>query len=133
MEKFAFILPYATILFVGWLSAFLRSTQNKNVNADLKFAAGLTGLFMGLCDAVVFALIAKTVSDSGLQQALVMGCFSGLGIGLGYVSGMTLHNRLMRNKIKAQKKKKRTRLDKRIAEIVREELEEIKEQESVNE
>lgn len=129
MEKFAFVVPYITILFVGWLSAFLRSTQNKNVNADLKFAAGLTGLFMGLCDAVVFALIAKTVSDSGLHQALIMGCFSGLGIGLGYVSGMTLHNRLMRNKLKAEKKKKRSRLDKRIAEIVREELNDIKESE----
>jgi hypothetical protein len=132
MEKFAIYLPYVSILLVGWLSAFLRSTQNKNVNADLKFAAGLTGLFMGLCDAIVFALIAKSVSDSGLDKALIMGCFSGLGIGLGYVSGMIIHNRLMRNKLKAEKKKKRSRLDKRIAEIVREELEDIKEIDSSN-
>jgi len=123
-------MPYIAILAVGWLSAFLRSTQNKNVNADLKYAALATGFFMGLCDAVVFGLIAKSVADSGLHQALLMGCFSGLGIGLGYVSGMALHNRLMRSKLKAAKKKKRSRLDKRIVELIREELTEIKESEN---
>lgn len=118
-------IPYLSIALVGWLSAFLRSTQNKNVNADLKVAALSTGFFMGLCDAIVFALIAKTVNDSGIYTAIVMGCFSGLGIGLGYISGMTLHNRLMRQRNKETKKKKRNRLDKRIAEIVREELQEV--------
>lgn len=104
----------AAALAAGLVSAFLRSFQNKNVQADLKWSAFGTGWLMGLADAATFLLIA--------DQGILLGLFTGLGIGLGYVLGMVVHNKLMAKRDLLRKQKKKSKLDDRIETVVKQYL-----------
>ena len=109
-----FIIEYQFFLYAtlaGFISAFFRSIQSKNVQANLKFSAFGVGWFMGLADAASIAIVAN--------NGFVFGVFTGLGIGLGYVAGMVTHDRLMRKRRLLRKKEKRAKLYSRIRKVVK--------------
>lgn len=109
-----FIIEYQFFLYAilaGFISAFFRSIQSKNVQANLKFSAFGVGWFMGLADAASIAIVAN--------NGFVFGIFTGLGIGLGYVAGMITHDRLMRKRRILRKKEKRAKLYSRIRKVVK--------------
>jgi hypothetical protein len=109
-----FIIEYQFFLYAtlaGFISAFFRSIQSKNVQANLKFSAFGVGWFMGLADAASIAIVAN--------NGFVFGVFTGLGIGLGYVAGMVTHDRLMRKRRLIRKKEKRAKLYSRIRKVVK--------------
>lgn len=101
---------HAIAIGTGFLSAFLRSIQNKNVQSNMRVMSFATGWAMGVADAASIAIIANV--------GFIIGIFSGFGIGLGYVAGIVVHNALTAKQRKEAKRKKRERLEKRISKTI---------------
>lgn len=101
---------HAIAVGTGFISAFLRSVQNKNVQSDMKVMSFATGWAMGLADAASIAIIANV--------GFIIGVFSGFGIGLGYVAGIYVHNALTAKQRKEAKRAKREKLNRRITKTI---------------
>jgi hypothetical protein len=101
---------YVYAIVAGFVSAFLRGFQNKNVAANMKTLSFGTGWLMGVSDVAIMALVG--------HAGVVIGLFSGFGLGVGYVVSIIVHKRLTRRADKARKQKKRSRLDAKIEDMV---------------
>lgn len=101
---------YLYAIAAGFISAFLRGFQNKNVAANMKTLSFGTGWLMGVSDVAIMSLVS--------QMGIIIGLFSGFGLGIGYVASIVAHKRLTRRADKARKQKKRSRLDAKIEDMV---------------
>lgn len=96
-------------------STLLRGFQNKAVAANNKREAFIVGATMNAADILVIASVS-------MHASIAVVVLAAMGAGLGWVTGMTIHDRINRKKreqIKAQKKEKQRR---RIIKITREVL-----------
>lgn len=99
-----------------FITTFLRGFQNKNVVGGHKVLAFFCGGAMTLFEGVVIALIAQ----SGKELIF----FTALGSAFGWVCGMFVHEWIMRKKIKAAKKAKKTKRQNKLEALIAERLEE---------
>lgn len=86
-------------------STVLRGFQNKAVACNNKRQAFTVGTIMNACDVLVIASIAHHAS-------LTIIVLSALGAGIGWITGMRIHDRLnykRRQLLKQQKKEKQKR------------------------
>ncbi|QRE00196.1 hypothetical protein [Burkholderia phage BCSR5] len=94
-------------------STLLRGFQNKAVAANDKRQAFVVGSIMNAADVLVIASVAAHASIAVVLLAA-------LGAGIGWVSGMTIHDRLNRKKREQLKIEKRAKEKRRIIKVVRE-------------
>lgn len=91
-------------------SSFLRGFQNKNVVAGFRGLTFGTGFLMGMLDVLAIALIAKT--------GILLAAFYGLGMGLGYLVSIIVHERMTRKREKEHKKRRKTKMTLHIEDTV---------------
>lgn len=105
-----------------FMTTFLRGFQNKNVAGGHKKLAFFVGAAMTAFEGLVLFMLARTGDPTIIA-------FTSIGSGFGWVAGMMAHDRLMRKRMKALKKAKKTKRRAQIealaAEIVEERLKEI--------
>lgn len=104
------LLPALAATGLATTSSFLRGFQNKNVVAGFKGLTFGTGFLMGMLDVLAIALIAKT--------GVLLAVFYGLGMGLGYLVSIIVHERMTRKREKERKKRRKTKMALRIEDTV---------------
>lgn len=109
---------YVTGFAVTYLLTMIRGFQNKSVAGGHKRLAFLGGGAMTALENTVTVLLATTLGDYTLIA------FTSAGSAFGWVSGMYMHDAMMRKRLKAEKKAKKTKRRSQIEETVNELLEE---------
>lgn len=109
---------YVTGFAVTYLLTMIRGFQNKSVAGGHKRLAFLGGGAMTALENTVTVLLATTLGDYTLIA------FTSAGSAFGWVSGMYMHDAMMRKRLKAEKKAKKTKRRSQIEDTVNELLEE---------
>lgn len=104
------LLPALAATGLATTSSFLRGFQNKNVVAGFRGLTFGTGFIMGMLDVLAIALIAKT--------GVLLAAFYGLGMGLGYLVSIVVHERMTREREKERKERRKTKMAMRIEDTV---------------
>ena len=109
---------YVTAFAVTYLLTMLRGFQNKSVAGGHKKLAFFGGGAMTALENTVTVMLAHTLGDYTIIA------FTSAGSAFGWVSGMYMHDQMMRKRLKAAKKAKKTKRRSQIEEMVNEQVEE---------
>lgn len=107
---------YGAALVAMFFTTFLRGFQNKSVAGGHKKMAFFGGGLMTALEGVVVLMLSRSGSD--------VIAFTAAGSACGWVAGMYAHDALMRKRIKAEKKAKKTKRRVQIEEMVNDRVEE---------
>lgn len=107
---------YVTGFAVTYLLTMIRGFQNKSVAGGHKKLAFLGGGAMTALENTVTVMLATTLGDYTLIA------FTSAGSAFGWVSGMYMHDQMMRKRLRAAKKAKKTKRRDQIEAMVEERL-----------
>ena len=110
------IMLYATAFAVTFCLTMLRGFQYKSVAGGHKRLAFFGGGIMTALENTVTVMLAATLGDYFIIA------FTSTGSAFGWVAGMYLHDAMMRKRLKAAKKAKKTKRRDQIEAMVEERL-----------
>ena len=112
------VLIYVTAFLVTFALTMLRGFQNKSVAGGHKRLAFFGGGAMTALENTVTVMLAHSLGDYYIIA------FTSTGSAFGWVAGMYIHDAMMRKRLKALKKAKKTKRREQIEAMVNEQLEE---------
>lgn len=107
---------YATAFAITFCLTMLRGFQNKSVAGGHKRLAFFGGGTMTALENTVTVMLATTLGDYTIIA------FTSTGSAFGWVAGMYLHDAMMKKRLKAMKKAKKTKRRDQIEAMVEERL-----------